>query len=77
MPNDPRTVTAAEVRRAVRGVMAAYPKGTRFGPASVVIKDGEIHASVTPLGDSVQADSREDRLNEIKRQLAEKVRARP
>lgn len=56
-----RTVTAAEVRQTLRGLMAAYPKGTRFGPASVTIKNGEIHASVTPLEDSVHALSEEGR----------------
>lgn len=71
----PDPVTAAEVRAAVRAVMAAYPKGTRFGAASVVIKDGGLHITVTPAEDSVQAPSEEGLRDEIRRKVRERTRA--
>lgn len=70
-----RPVSATEVRQTVRAMMAAYPKGTRFGPASVVIKEGAIHVTVTPAEDSVQVPPEEGLRDAIRRQVRERARA--
>lgn len=72
-----RTVSAREVRQAVRGVMAAFPKGTRFAGCETEIVAGAIKVKVTVAPDSVQAGEREARLHDIRQAIGEKARARP
>lgn len=62
-----RSVTAAEVRQAVRGVMAAFPKGTRFSGCKTKIVAGSIEVDVTVATDSVQALDTEGRHEAIER----------
>ena len=47
-------VSAAAVRQAVRGVMSAFPKGTRFAGCVTRIEAGAIVVDVTVAPDSVQ-----------------------
>lgn len=68
-------VSAASVRQAVRGVMAAFPKGTRFAGCVTRIEVGAIVVDVTVAPDSVQAGPAEGWRDEAIRKIREDARA--
>jgi hypothetical protein len=67
--------SASEVRALTKALMAAYPKGTRFGPTQVIFRDGEPQITVTPLADSVQADPDREARHEAIEQIRRRTRA--